>query len=82
MFHTSVNNIFFLSAKMSYYSHPPAWIPSPHLSTEALAAVKQAFNFEELEEDNKSTLKGKATQPFCVGHVLQKSHASYFLDDS
>nr|XP_056712641.1 guanine nucleotide-binding protein-like 3 [Euleptes europaea] len=45
-------------AKVSYYSRPPAsWIPSSHLSTEALAAVKQAFNFEDLEEDNKSTLK-------------------------
>ncbi|XP_060095941.1 guanine nucleotide-binding protein-like 3 [Heteronotia binoei] len=45
-------------AKMSYYSQPPAlWIPSPHLSAEALAAVKLAFNFDDLEEDNKTTLK-------------------------
>ncbi|XP_015280245.1 PREDICTED: guanine nucleotide-binding protein-like 3 [Gekko japonicus] len=45
-------------AKMSCYSRPPAsWTPSPHLSAEALAAVKQAFNFDDLEEDNKSTLK-------------------------
>ncbi|XP_048343909.1 guanine nucleotide-binding protein-like 3 [Sphaerodactylus townsendi] len=45
-------------AKMSYHSRPPVlWSPSPHLSSEALAAVKQAFSFEELEEDNKNTLK-------------------------
>uniref|UniRef100_A0ACB8GDK4 Uncharacterized protein n=1 Tax=Sphaerodactylus townsendi TaxID=933632 RepID=A0ACB8GDK4_9SAUR len=45
-------------AKMRYHSQPPVlWSPSPHLSSEALAAVKQTFSCEELEEDNKSTLK-------------------------
>ncbi|XP_062977239.1 guanine nucleotide-binding protein-like 3 [Elgaria multicarinata webbii] len=45
-------------AKVSYYSRPPAaWTLSPHLSNDVVAAVQQSFNFQELEEDNKSTLK-------------------------
>ncbi|XP_054833070.1 guanine nucleotide-binding protein-like 3 [Eublepharis macularius] len=45
-------------AKVNYYSQLPAsWIPSPHLSSEALATVQQGFNLEDLEEDNKSTMK-------------------------
>uniref|UniRef100_A0A670IY89 Guanine nucleotide-binding protein-like 3 n=1 Tax=Podarcis muralis TaxID=64176 RepID=A0A670IY89_PODMU len=46
-------------AKVSYYSRPPpAWTLSPHLSREIVAAAQQAFNLQDLEEDNKSTIKG------------------------
>uniref|UniRef100_A0ABM5FKD3 Guanine nucleotide-binding protein-like 3 n=1 Tax=Pogona vitticeps TaxID=103695 RepID=A0ABM5FKD3_9SAUR len=45
-------------ARISYYSRPPAtWNLSSHLSNEIVAAAKVGFNFQELEEDNKSTMK-------------------------
>uniref|UniRef100_A0A0F7Z7K0 Guanine nucleotide-binding protein-like 3 n=1 Tax=Crotalus adamanteus TaxID=8729 RepID=A0A0F7Z7K0_CROAD len=45
-------------ARVSYYSRPPEpWTPSPNLSREGLATVQEGFNFQELEEDNKNTIK-------------------------
>uniref|UniRef100_A0A8C6VFQ9 Guanine nucleotide-binding protein-like 3 n=1 Tax=Naja naja TaxID=35670 RepID=A0A8C6VFQ9_NAJNA len=45
-------------AKVRYYSRPPEpWTLSPHLYREGLATVQEGFNFQELEEDNKNTVK-------------------------
>ncbi|KAJ7316748.1 hypothetical protein JRQ81_002910 [Phrynocephalus forsythii] len=46
-------------ARVSYYARPPAtWNLPSHLSNEVVAAAKEGFNFQELEEDNKITMKG------------------------
>ncbi|XP_061473976.1 guanine nucleotide-binding protein-like 3 isoform X2 [Rhineura floridana] len=45
-------------ARVSYYSRPPAtWNLSPHLSREVVTAAQQGFNFQDLKEDNKTTIK-------------------------
>ncbi|XP_044307589.1 guanine nucleotide-binding protein-like 3 isoform X1 [Varanus komodoensis] len=45
-------------ARVSYHSRPPAvWNLSPHLSSDVVAAAQQSFNLQDLEEDNKSTVK-------------------------
>ncbi|XP_077181920.1 guanine nucleotide-binding protein-like 3 [Paroedura picta] len=74
----------FTGAKMSYYSRPPAsWIPSPHLSCEALEAVKQAFNVEDLEEDNQNTLKASKYPNQASSIAFQSSgYTDGIIDDT
>lgn len=45
-------------AKLRYYSQPPeSWNMPSHLSVEAIEAVRQNFDLDDLAEDNKTTIK-------------------------
>ncbi|KAJ6667724.1 hypothetical protein lerEdw1_016045 [Lerista edwardsae] len=65
------------NAKVRYYSQPPeSWNLSPHLSMEAVAAIQQDFDMEDLAEDNKSTIKGES-QPLNIRCIFEKGSIKY-----